>query len=303
MVLLLELCVVYLLIPTSNHNLSVNMVHHHWLYIFWFLHQTTTVLYRAFISVCCISFDSYIKPQQFLLSGSILTVVYLLIPTSNHNIMANCVLLHLLYIFWFLHQTTTPVSSHSEDKCCISFDSYIKPQLLAMKVWLITVVYLLIPTSNHNSAKDVKLLNELYIFWFLHQTTTFERMMSHLSCCISFDSYIKPQLSVYLIFWYCVVYLLIPTSNHNNIHIKHENGWLYIFWFLHQTTTMMFLLWLIFCCISFDSYIKPQLLDKLACFVTVVYLLIPTSNHNIRWVHWKLLRVVYLLIPTSNHNS
>ena len=33
----------------------------------------------------CISFDSYIKPQLYIISGNIATVVYLLIPTSNHN--------------------------------------------------------------------------------------------------------------------------------------------------------------------------------------------------------------------------
>ena len=35
------------------------------------------------------------------------------------------------------------------------------------------------------------------------------------------------------------------------------------------------------CCISFDSYIKPQLYNTANAFKSVVYLLIPTSNHNI----------------------
>ena len=79
-------------------------------------------------------------------------------------------------------------------------------------------------------------------------------------CCISFDSYIKPQL-------------------------QHRvcDGFVG--------------------CISFDSYIKPQLLllpDKL---VLVVYLLIPTSNHNSKMPQCTMSMVVYLLIPTSNHNS
>ena len=34
----------------------------------------------------------------------------------------------------------------------------------------------------------------------------------------------------------------------------------------------------------------------------VVYLLIPTSNHNWRLVSIAAEVVVYLLIPTSNHN-
>ena len=55
--------------------------------------------------------------------------------------------------------------------------------------------------------------------------------------CISFDSYIKPQPPVYE-------------------EVQHEG------------------------CISFDSYIKPQLLAVTHAFSAVVYLLIPTSNHN-----------------------
>ncbi len=55
--------------------------------------------------------------------------------------------------------------------------------------------------------------------------------------CISFDSYIKPQLSY--LFNCCA-----------------------------------------FGCISFDSYIKPQRIKNVKNTVKVVYLLIPTSNHN-----------------------
>ena len=35
----------------------------------------------------------------------------------------------------------------------------------------------------------------------------------------------------------------------------------------------------------------------------VVYLLIPTSNHNLAFISAVLAIVVYLLIPTSNHNG
>ena len=165
--------VVYLLIPTSNHNLWQATAIRPWLYIFWFLHQTTTetnpvvpkvTLYifwflhqtttrcrrivvrlccisfdsyikpqlQAFLQVffvSCISFDSYIKPQPFIYDVNPWEVVYLLIPTSNHNFHALCV--------------------------CFSL-----------------VVYLLIPTSNHNLILEITADFELYIFWFLHQTTT-----------------------------------------------------------------------------------------------------------------------------------
>ena len=69
---------------------------------------------------------------------------------------------------------------------CISFDSYIKPQL---------------------SAKAVRLATS----------------------CISFDSYIKPQLRHYTEISLCVVYLLIPTSNHNCVGFIIEHKELYIF--------------------------------------------------------------------------
>ena len=89
--------------------------------------------------------------------------------------------------------------------------------------------------------------------------------------CISFDSYIKPQPSVVIEVSTEVVYLLIPTSNHNLLRIDNIN----------------------ISCISFDSYIKPQLSVALAVLPYVVYLLIPTSNHNrclIKWV-WKWLYI------------
>ena len=56
------------------------------------------------------------------------------------------------------------------------------------------------------------------------------------------------------------------------------------------------------CCISFDSYIKPQPYSRFCICNVVVYLLIPTSNHNLLLCVIKTNMVVYLLIPTSNHN-
>ena len=164
----------------------------------------------------CISFDSYIKPQHGRYCCLAIQVVYLLIPTSNHNPRLPGVLPRLLYIFWFLHQTTT----------C--------------------------DRQEHDEWR-------LYIFWFLHQTTTWWRCRFPSACCISFDSYIKPQpplpaemeaagcisfdsyikpqLMVAVPFETGVVYLLIPTSNHNMTLKILELRVLYIFWFLHQTTT------------------------------------------------------------------
>ena len=148
---------------------------------------------------CCISFDSYIKPQ-------------------------------LTY--------TTRLNLHS----CISFDSYIKPQRVTRITIKLKVVYLLIPTSNHNIFMSLSSVKLLYIFWFLHQTTTPPLAASSSTSCISFDSYIKPQPSEHITNIKDVVYLLIPTSNHNPYIFCLFDIVLYIFWFLHQTTTILFYL-------------------------------------------------------------
>ena len=248
------------MIPTSNHNDALQMPEYLGLYIFWFLHQTTTFILRTIFKICCISFDSYIKPQQNSFKSSNINVVYLLIPTSNHNLYLIRLCIRKLYIFWFLHQTTTPYFNTSFE-------------------------------------------DELYIFWFLHQTTTLQVVSRLMICCISFDSYIKPQRFFGWCIYKWVVYLLIPTSNHNVLPAAQTFFGLYIFWFLHQTTTQqgekidgisLYIFWFLHqtttdndigafrnSCISFDSYIKPQHINGILSLISVVYLLIPTSNHNL----------------------
>ena len=78
-------------------------------------------------------------------------VVYRTIPTSNHNQRAQMYLKTGLYIVLFLHQTTTFCDS---------------------------------------SRVDV----QLYIVLFLHQTTTLQKYIERNKRCISYYSYIKPQL-------------------------------------------------------------------------------------------------------------
>ena len=143
--------VVYLYIPTSNHNLRENVQYFFVLYIFIFLHQTTTAQYG----------DESAVP---------------------------------LYIFIFLHQTTTKNGSNILNTGCISLYSYIKPQHLTLLVCSLSVVYLYIPTSNHNITACRSILQD-------------------------------------------VVYLYIPTSNHNRNQAHNVLCRLYIFIFLHQTTT------------------------------------------------------------------
>ena len=127
-----------------------------------------------------------------------------------------------------------------------------------MQLFLL-VVYLYIPTSNHNAPCNVFGIDELYIFIFLHQTTTIDFNDDSLACCISLYSYIKPQRRCAL-----------------------------------QCRSIG--------CISLYSYIKPQLIELLFNLSYVVYLYIPTSNHNKLSKKYQKQLVVYLYIPTSNHN-
>ena len=208
------------------------------LYIVLFLHQTTTS-FRVFDRcICCISYYSYIKPQLQLSTYIYPQVVYRTIPTSNHNFQP--ISLNGAKVVY----RTIPTSNHNE------FADLGKQP---------TVVYRTIPTSNHNVSAYHQINVELYIVLFLHQTTTRSKYeacsialyivlflhqtttetQSHAfcECCISYYSYIKPQL-------------LLLCKN-----IKR-------------------------CCISYYSYIKPQRVHWLNLFLSVVYRTIPTSNHN-----------------------
>ena len=99
------------------------------LYIFRFLHQTTTSPFPLLAYQSCISFVFYIKPQPYPYRHIYSDVVYLSFSTSNHN-----------------HTVLQNNQSH--------------------------VVYLSFSTSNHNKNTQSQCFCTLYIFRFLHQTTT-----------------------------------------------------------------------------------------------------------------------------------
>ena len=122
------------------------------------------------------------------------------------------------------------------------------------------VVYLLIPTSNHNTLMMITFTSVLYIFWFLHQTTTLFGVCPPSFRCISFDSYIKPQRGI------CEVLADFRCISFDS-YIKPQ---LHVHWCIWWVS-----------CISFDSYIKPQPAQRHGICWGVVYLLIPTSNHNV----------------------
>ena len=142
-------------------------------------------------------------------------VVFLSFSTSNHNYWHAACIVFSLYIFHFLHQTTTFASSFSSVSCCISFIFYIKPQPDGAADVHLLVVYLSFSTSNHNLPVSQLPRCLLYIFHFLHQTTTDQLASIVKSSCISFIFYIKPQHRHIYHFVLIVVYLSFSTSNHN----------------------------------------------------------------------------------------
>ena len=182
-------------VPTSNHNLGVNRA------------KFNAVVYRSFPTS-----NHNPRPrrvaQLFVVYRSFPTsnhnnhrafaekarVVYRSFPTSNHNDSVIGLNIKELYIVRFLHQTTTTDSINVNLSSCISFVSYIKPQLKHLKVF-----------------GTVR--------------------------CISFVSYIKPQLMLPSILRKTVVYRSFPTSNHNSNFVAGDVVSLYIVRFLHQTTT------------------------------------------------------------------
>ena len=150
------------------------------------------------VSLRCISFYSYIKPQPLVLL------------CENDT----CCISFYSYIKPQLRDTY-----HINVDCCISFYSYIKPQREYGTTTYRPVVYRSIPTSNRNLTTCILALILLYIVLFLHQTATrtlgmlaepqlyivlflhqtaTSRGTSHqASGCISFYSYIKPQRSLH----------------------------------------------------------------------------------------------------------
>ena len=143
------------------------------LYIVLFLHQTTTPCLSSMQYQCCISYYSYIKPQP---------------PRHSRHSLHSCIS-YYSYIKPQLSKNGTRMRNR-----CISYYSYIKPQLVPKMCLFNEVVYRTIPTSNHNWYRCSIAISLLYIVLFLHQTTTLYKHHISFFCCISYYSYIKPQL-------------------------------------------------------------------------------------------------------------
>ena len=165
---------------------------------------------------------------------------------------------------------------------CLSSCSYIKPQLREVRSRKATVVYHLVPTSNHNCSLLADSVRKLFIILFLHQTTTMEVARLALAGCLSSCSYIKPQHRWQSLFCKRVVYHLVPTSNHNDGASSYR-GRVVVY---HLVPTS-----------NHNGNAKRNLKAQ------VVYHLVPTSNHNTSVSRPFTELVVYHLVPTSNHNS
>ena len=100
-------------------------------------------------------------------------VVSYSISTSNHNIFRMNIIVKLLYLIPFLHQTTTKSQLLSLQLCCILFHFYIKPQqgqIQRGQEWSCILFHFYIK-PQHIPDSYVKALR-----------------------CILFHFYIKPQL-------------------------------------------------------------------------------------------------------------
>ena len=145
-------------------------------------------------------------------------------------------------------------------------------------------------------------LSSLYFLSILHQTTTCRKIFPWSSRCISYQFYIKPQLDCLVRHDFIVVFPINSTSNHNCLTLQTVTTMLYFLSILHQTTTHALLIHFKFRCISYQFYIKPQLVVCQIIIIKVVFPINSTSNHNLLTCCAMSSCVVFPINSTSNHN-
>ena len=101
---------------------------------------------------------------------------------------------------------------------CLSIYSYIKPQ--------------------HNTQSLIAPVRCLSIYSYIKPQQSFCRLVPRRRC-LSIYSYIKPQLLTRCGGLRRGVYLSIPTSNHNRFNNNNPQLGVFIYLFLHQTTTLV----------------------------------------------------------------
>ena len=192
---------------------------------------------------------------------------------------------------------------------CLSSCSYIKPQLPTFWWAHNFVVYHLVPTSNHNHftmpLSEIPLFIilflhqtttcrtfgygrlQLFIILFLHQTTTYTpsfRVVVWLFIILFLHQTTTPQYERTI--YRCVVYHLVPTSNHNN-EVSHQ-----------------FILQVVYHLVPTSNHNQESALPYEA---GVVYHLVPTSNHNVE-CRALALNVLFIILflhqtTTSSYSS
>ena len=145
--------VVYHLVPTSNHNIWSRLISVYLLFIILFLHQTTTGMNLLALRFSCLSSCSYIKPQ---LENSVAAMAMGCLSSCSYIKPQRGIVKWLIILR------------------CLSSCSYIKPQQAKQKKASASVVYHLVPTSNHNERCWYNKRTSLFIILFLHQTTTLQ---------------------------------------------------------------------------------------------------------------------------------
>ena len=142
----------------------------------------------------CISYHFYIKPQLAKLPSLYECVVYLIISTSNHNLLLIAKKNIWLYILSFLHQTTTAKRS------CVP----------VLQLYILSFLH----QTTTNKCICLTFLRCISYHFYIKPQLEVPNYMAGL-CCISYHFYIKPQHMVSVVFSFIVVYLIISTSNHN----------------------------------------------------------------------------------------
>ena len=188
-----------------------------------------------------------------------LSVVFPINSTSNHNRAVNKLdvwrlyflsILHQtttakelglknlsLYFLSILHQTTTDMPIGTKICCCISYQFYIKPQLLPDDFPSESVVFPINSTSNHNWA-SVGFLGQKVVFPINSTSNHNFRRISVVNILLYFLSILHQTTTAFASVLHCI--------------------WLYFLSILHQTTTHPFEDLLCSSCISYQFYIKPQ---------------------------------------------
>ena len=138
-------------ISTSNHNHFGESIGFISLYLIPFLHQTTTIEVFLLLTLGCILFHFYIKPQHYYDIQTFLKVVSYSISTSNHNFPI-CMDLNRVVVSYSISTSNHNLKDVQEvRRRVVSYSiSTSNHNILRRNNVLKEVVSYSISTSNHN---------------------------------------------------------------------------------------------------------------------------------------------------------